>query len=413
MARLSNQLTNLQVQRAKCPEGSPKKLYKDGNGLYLQVNADNAKYWTIRVMVRGKNYWRGLGTYPTLSLGEARVASQDYIKALKNNEDPLVEKRKSNRFEAIPNNITFDRAFKNWCLAYDHEWSDKHKERTISIYNNYVKSIFGDLPLTEITDAMCLQELAKINKQRSSTAIKAKSLMSSTFNNARDDRTFTGFNPLEALRNNRLLKKKAPSHHKAIADESLAVFLGRLQDYPNEILKVFLYVIYVTGLRVGSLRLAKWSWLNMDKGLLSIPPEHMKNRKAFVTPIPKRALSYLKDIKKYSSAIRGDDPYIFFGRDKDGAISNNAPRLALRQLMGDEVTVHGFRTLLNRLLTRTRKYSTEIIEAQLSHANENRIRTVYLGGEDFLPERIKMVQDYEDMGLSELNQQKEEFKVAS
>ena len=42
-------------------------------GLNIQVKANGAKYWTFRYHYQGKRHDLGLGTYPAISLKEARA----------------------------------------------------------------------------------------------------------------------------------------------------------------------------------------------------------------------------------------------------------------------------------------------------------------------------------------------------
>jgi len=399
MARPQNLLTNLKVANAKCPEGQTKIVLSDGGNLYLEKRRDGGASWIIRLTLKGQKLWRSLGTYPRYSLKEAREMASEYLKQLQSGKDPLVDKRKK-KFADVENNISFDTAFNNWVKEYTSEWSVKHLARNQSIYKQYLKAPFGNLPLETITDTMCLQMLSKMNKKTSSTAVKAKSIMSSVFNTARDNLTFRGNNPLMSLRNNSLLRQKKTVHHKAIHDDDVGMFLDNLENYPNERLRVLMYGLWVTALRLGSLINAKWEWLDEKKCILTIPSEFMKGRKVFQCPIPPVAMSEILSLKQYSSVVKGS--YIFFGKSYDKPMTSNAPLHLIKKLMGDEdITLHGFRTLFNRICTRNKWASIDVIEAQLSHENPNKIRQAYLGGEEYLYERKELVQQYENYGLSQ------------
>ena len=67
------------------------------------------------------------------------------------------------------------------------------------------------------------------------------------------------------------------------------------------------------------------------------------------------------------------------------------------EVKGDKTTVHGFRTLFNIVVSKMGKFEIEKIEAQLTHAfTSTEIRKVYMGKEDYLEDRRKIVQAYED-----------------
>jgi integrase len=153
----------------------------------------------------------------------------------------------------------------------------------------------------------------------------------------------------------------------------------------------------VTGLRVGSLLNAKWSWVQSD--VLVIPSKYMKDRKQFRCPLPTQAVTELKLLAKYSVTTNPND-YIFVSpqQDLNKPKSDNTFRNFLRNLLNDnDVTLHGFRTLFNIVLTKSKKFTEERIESQLTHAyTKTAIRRVYLGDEDFLDERRELVQYFSD-----------------
>ena len=84
----AHKLTPLQVDRTKV-----KGVYGDGAGLCLNVTAGGSKSWLFRFMQGGKAHWMGLGSYPDVSLAEAREKAAECRKQLRSGIDPLTEKR--------------------------------------------------------------------------------------------------------------------------------------------------------------------------------------------------------------------------------------------------------------------------------------------------------------------------------
>ncbi|WP_417323540.1 Arm DNA-binding domain-containing protein [Enterobacter asburiae] len=60
-----------QVETAK-PRDKAYKL-ADGGGLYLMVNTNGSKYWRMKYRFAGKEKKLSFGTYPDISLSEART----------------------------------------------------------------------------------------------------------------------------------------------------------------------------------------------------------------------------------------------------------------------------------------------------------------------------------------------------
>lgn len=91
MARVSNRLTAISVQRAKEPG-----RYADGGGLYLQVGPTGGKSWLFRYTRHGKAREMGLGAVNVLSLADARAAAAAVRQTLAAGADPL-EAREAER----------------------------------------------------------------------------------------------------------------------------------------------------------------------------------------------------------------------------------------------------------------------------------------------------------------------------
>ena len=75
-----------QVETAK-PRDKAYKL-ADGGGLYLMVNTNGSKYWRMKYRFAGKENKLSFGTYPDISLAEARIKLDEAKKVLANDKDP-------------------------------------------------------------------------------------------------------------------------------------------------------------------------------------------------------------------------------------------------------------------------------------------------------------------------------------
>lgn len=101
-------LTDLEIRRAKPSEKAYTKA--DGNGLSLQIEPNGSKGWRFRYRFEGKAKMLSLGTYPKVTLSEARKRrdeAQDLLATGINPSDTRKEKKQAqqdkqgNTFEAI------------------------------------------------------------------------------------------------------------------------------------------------------------------------------------------------------------------------------------------------------------------------------------------------------------------------
>jgi hypothetical protein len=79
-------LSDVQVNKSK----SKDKSYKltDGGGLYLLVTPTGGKLWNLKYRFSDKEKKLSLGTYPAVTLADARQRRDDAKKLLANGIDP-------------------------------------------------------------------------------------------------------------------------------------------------------------------------------------------------------------------------------------------------------------------------------------------------------------------------------------
>ena len=388
-----NLLTKQECQNFKNTTGKLYDYAKDGDNLFLRVDREQNKSWIVRLYRNGKESPKGLGSFPNVTLAKARELRDQYKEIWAQGKDPSVEKKKQKFESAKTLSHTFGYVQDQTFINSISTMSDRHQKRWKGLYKNYLKSQIGTLPLAEIDDAMILEIVEKIYKDKPQTANKVKSLVSVVFRYAIEKKWFKGINPAKLLEGNSLIKKPKNTRMKYLEEHRVGEFINALDSVSKDHQTAFIYILMVTALRVGSLRFAKWSWLN--GATLTIPKDFMKNREKFVCPLPKQALLILNNINnKYSPR---NNEYIFKSPNvnQTSPISDTAVRKLFQNLLGDNYSLHGFRTLFNRVVTKSRMFEIELIESQLTHAyTKTEIRMVYLGDEDFLDDRAKIVQYY-------------------
>jgi len=63
--------------------------YGDGNGLHLIVSDSGRRKWVLRYQMNGARHDMGLGSYPAVTLAEARIAAADARNLIAQGVDPL------------------------------------------------------------------------------------------------------------------------------------------------------------------------------------------------------------------------------------------------------------------------------------------------------------------------------------
>lgn len=89
-------LTEAKVKNAK-PAAKSYRI-PDGQGLFLQISPQGGKYWRQRYFYAGKEKMLALGTYPEVTLSEARDKRHNARKDLANGIDPGAKKKEQKRY---------------------------------------------------------------------------------------------------------------------------------------------------------------------------------------------------------------------------------------------------------------------------------------------------------------------------
>src|SRR5664280_819229 len=90
-------LNDLKVRTAK-PKEKPYKL-SDVDGLYLLVTEKGHKWWRFRYRFEGKEKLLALGTYPEISLADARTRRDEARKQVAHRIDPGAVRKAMKRAE--------------------------------------------------------------------------------------------------------------------------------------------------------------------------------------------------------------------------------------------------------------------------------------------------------------------------
>ena len=132
-------LTDIKVKTAKSRE----KPYKmtDGQGLYLQVTPTGGKWWRFKYSFNGKEKLLSLGTYPDVSLAEARDKRDIARKQVANDIDPgEVRKAQKNAVTGSADN-SFEVLAREWHEKFKTRWKPVHAQTTIERLEREILSL--------------------------------------------------------------------------------------------------------------------------------------------------------------------------------------------------------------------------------------------------------------------------------
>ena len=360
----------------------------DGKGLRLVIHPNGSKYWVLRYTLAGKETTLGLGTYLDVTLEEARKEAGKARKLVAAGINPRVDRKVNVARNIERGNATLEAVANEWMARHKADWSAVHYERNEGLLRRILLPELGALPIAEITEPMLLAPLKKAyDSGIRESARKARAVAALLFAYAKDTHRATS-NPGRELAQSSVLKRPEAKHFAALKAEKVGPLLKKLAASGVEpVTRVALVLMLLTGLRDSTLRGGRWQEIDLKAEKWIVPGERMKSRREHAVPLPRQAVSILKELAKLTR--RNTNSFIFASRAKAGFLAENTLRLALHGL-GFKVTAHGFRSLLTDLLNE-RGFNADAIERQLDHSSEDKVRAAYPRS-DFFDYRRKMMQ---------------------
>jgi len=155
-------------------------------------------------------------------------------------------------------------------------------------------------------------------------------------------------------------------------------------------------------LRPKNIRFMMWAYINFDEALITIPKEEMKMNRELKVPLATQAIEILQEAFKHTGHLE----YVFvsaIGVGKNKPLGESATTNAIRRMVDSRTgkpigtgvaTSHGFRHSASTMLNE-HGYRSDIIELQLAHESNDRIRATYNKAQ-LMPERTTMMQQWAD-----------------
>ena len=109
---------------AKQLQTLPKDKYHDGNGLYISISKPGRGKWSFRYTINKKSREMGLGSYPDVSLSDARQLSLNNKQLLSKKIDPIDEKNRAEILRQQQNKKFSDIADLYIETKKKHEWTN-------------------------------------------------------------------------------------------------------------------------------------------------------------------------------------------------------------------------------------------------------------------------------------------------
>lgn len=361
-----------------------------GGGLLIQVYPNGGKYfvWRHRFPPSRQGalsdyqigpYGSGVGKW---SLSQARI-ERDRLEVLrKQGENPRQLKAAAKREIVTQCNLTFGEVVAKWRESSFGSLA----ATTIKDYNNKVNNQI--LPEFERRDIKSVSREECIAFKKSIEARGAKNhsdkvfmIIRQIFEYAIDMQWVSEPNPARSSRYTK--SDHVPEHHPSLTFEELPHFISALcanNTNAQPVTVASVKILLITFLRVGGLCPAKWSDIDWEKRIWTIPADDMKamrlNRVKHQIPMPDKLIEILTDLH----LINGHTEYVFWSprSGNNEYLSLASPNAHIIKLgYKGKLVAHGVRSMANTMGIDELKYPHELIDLQLGHKKKGKVRQAY------------------------------------
>jgi integrase len=377
------------VKNLKTPGRYTDALIK---GLHVWVKSNGRKYWIFRYSHLKIQHNISLGTFPALSIANARLKAQKARDELDIGINPAAARNaeRAKKLEKAATKITF-KEFAIACIEKKRaEWTNrKHGDQWANTLREYAYPVIGNKALDEIDTDDILKILTPLWTSKTETASRLRGRIEWILSSATTRKLRSGVNP--ALWRGHLQtilplpnKVKRVIHHKALPYRQIPALLADLREMTTVGALALEFTILNasrTGEVIGGLR------KEINEDVWTIPGTRMKAKKEHRVPLCKRSIEILNIAK----AMDPESDYLFSNKGK--SLSNMSMSMILRRT-GVDATVHGFRSAFRDWVSEETNHPSEVAEMALAHAIGNKVEAAYRR-KDLLEKRRILLNDWE------------------
>lgn len=379
-------LTDAHVRKIKPLE--KKKRYADEKGLYLEVTPSGGRFWRLKYRFNGRESTLTIGSYPEISLAQARRTRDEARIQLYNNIDPNAVKNQ--RLQQMDESTLFKSLAMEWMEDRKAVIKETTYLRDLSVFEKDLFPALGDMPIDQIKGKDVLACAKKIEERGAQEMAKRSIPLAGRIFRFAIRKGIIENDPTPHLQE--ALKPRKVKHMARLDISEFPPFLERMDRYHgNLVTKTAIQLMTLTFVRTAELRMMEWDEINFETKLWRIPAEKMKMAQPHIVPLSKQAIELIERLRP----LTGNKQYVFYNHSIAKPLSSNALLCAIRTMgYNGKMTGHGFRGLASTTL-HEQGYMHDAIEIQLAHRVGNAVSQAYNHAQH-LDYRINMMQAWSD-----------------
>ncbi|PQJ89891.1 integrase domain-containing protein [Aliivibrio sifiae] len=386
MALKTTRLNNKQIDNAK--EREKDYVLSDGEGLQLRIRTNGSKLWNFNYIhpQTKKRLNMGLGSYPSLSLANARKLTVSARELVAQGIDPKEHRDEKKHQDQIIHEHTFFNVATEWFERKKDDITVDYAQDVWRSLELHIFPILKSTPVSQITAPMIIELLRPIEAKGSLETVKRLTQRLNEIMTYSVNCGLIHANPLAGIK--AAFKKPKKENMAALKPDELpelmiAIANASIKRTTRCLIEWQLHTMTRPSEAAGT----RWEEIDLEKGIWTIPPERMKKRREHRIPLTAQALSLLEVMKPISAHRE-----FVFPSDRAPLKSSNSQtaNMALKRMgFTGRLVSHGLRSVASTTLNE-QGFESDLIEAALAHVDDSQVRAAY-NRTDYLERRIPMM----------------------
>ncbi|WP_284880568.1 tyrosine-type recombinase/integrase [Acinetobacter variabilis] len=293
----------------------------DRDGLSARVSPKGKIIFQMRFRYQGKQARLDLGSYPNLTLQQARLELQKMKGVLEAGHDPRVYKKLE--LHKVTNALTFKELYFEWHEKYCMP-NKKNAQQQLRSFELYVFPKYGYLPADQITLHMWL-ELLEDHLEKSASITDRLLTNTKQCLDWGVNRRLIENNPIRHITGKRDLNIKKNKVDRILDDNEVAL-IWKICDESRMALKnaLFIKICLFYANRYSELRMARKSDFDFERKIWTVPPENHKTGKHTKRPLLRPILPEIEPFIRQAMALN-DSIYMFVNNGTREMYGQNGP----------------------------------------------------------------------------------------
>ncbi|MDF4413700.1 integrase domain-containing protein [Vibrio parahaemolyticus] len=386
MARTTSYLSDKEIKAAKAKQ--KEYVLVDINGLRLRITPNGIKRWLINykdpISQKRTNY--SVGAYPVISLAKARKIAMEIQELIALGKSPVEERQISRRQQQSQYEHTFYNIAAQWFELKKDSVTEDYATDIWRSFEAHLFPKFRNTPISEITAPLVIAAMRPIEAKGNLETVKR---LAQRINEVMVYSVNCGLifaNPLAGIKD--AFKKPKKQHMPALTPNELPELINTLANASiKRVTRCLIEWQLHTMTRPVEAAAARWSEINFEERIWTIPAERMKKRREHRIPLTDQTIAILE----YLQPISGHREHIFpSDRAPKTHCNSQTANVALKRMgFAGRLVSHGLRSIASTALNE-QGFEPDLIEAALAHVDKNQVRSAY-NRSDYLERRRPMM----------------------